>query len=250
MTAKECEAWSNNLALPETILAVHSSGASLGVAVAYRGEVVEERLLPPAREHLERLAPLIGEMVSRLPGKIGGIDAFAIARGPGSFSGIRVGMATLKGMALALGRPLVGVSSLDVLAWQELEPGKSGIALIDARRGELFVQAFTKSAQGLLSLSEPRLIHSTELADFAARFSGPLVLCKDTAVPELPVPAGNTHRHVSLSPSPSVCAHLARERFRRGSVNELHTVVPLYIRRSDAEEKMRTEFITTADPAR
>jgi tRNA threonylcarbamoyladenosine biosynthesis protein TsaB len=239
MTGEDCRSGAHPPGWPEMVLAVHSSGASLGVAIICGEHVVGELVLPPARGHLERLAPAIESLAERLPGGVRDIDAFAVARGPGSFSGIRVGMATVKGMALALGKPLRGISSLEILARQGLEPSETGISLIDARRGELFAEAFTRSGDRLISLGEPRLVAATKLDVFAAQFVRSLVICADAAVPTLPVPVSNASRYVSLSASPVVCAYLGCEQFRHGASDELHTVVPLYIRRSDAEEKKR-----------
>jgi tRNA threonylcarbamoyladenosine biosynthesis protein TsaB len=239
MTAEDAGPKPDKRSRVETILAVHSSAASLGVAVTHRGEILEERVLPPAREHLERLAPLVGDVLSELLGGVAAIDGFAVASGPGSFSGIRVGMATVKGMALALGKPLLGVSSLEVLAWQGLEAGETGIALIDARRGELFAEAFTRSQEGLRSLGEPRVVAGRDLSRYAAEVSGSLVICLDEGVPDQPICPEHVDGQVRLTPSPTVVAQIAWERFARGAADELHTVVPLYIRKSDAEEKTR-----------
>ena len=78
---------------------------------------------------------------------MGAIDGFGVAIGPGSFSGTRVGLATIKGMALALGKPVAGISSLDILAWQALKDGEWGAPVIDARRGEIYTAFYRKSEE-------------------------------------------------------------------------------------------------------
>lgn len=222
------------------ILAVHTTTRRLSAAVTQNGRVLHENILPPGREHLENLAPIILGISNRLKISLEHVDGFAVAVGPGSFSGIRVGLATVKGVALALGKPVVGVSSLEILAWLGLTDGEIGAAVIDARRGELFAGIYRKSGKTVALMKGPFLTKLdlleklAELTDQDNR-----IVCSERAVENLP--EGNPGAWISriVTPSASACALMAEERFRRGTLQDLHSITPLYVRRSDAEDRLR-----------
>ncbi|MBS0361667.1 MAG: tRNA (adenosine(37)-N6)-threonylcarbamoyltransferase complex dimerization subunit type 1 TsaB [Proteobacteria bacterium] len=108
-----------------------------------------ERVLASAREvmargHQERLAPMARDVVAEAGVGFDALDRIATTVGPGSFTGLRVGVAFAKGLALALDRPSVGIGTLEALAQQAPSAGKGGLVFpaIDARRGQLYLQAF------------------------------------------------------------------------------------------------------------
>ncbi|HTY24092.1 MAG TPA: tRNA (adenosine(37)-N6)-threonylcarbamoyltransferase complex dimerization subunit type 1 TsaB [Desulfomonilaceae bacterium] len=217
------------------LLAVHSTSPQLSVAVVSDGVVMAESILPPGREHLENLAVMIRDLVGHLRISVKSFDGFGVALGPGSFSGIRVGLATIKGMALALQKPVAGILSLEVLAWQALEEGESGAALIDARREEIYVGLYKKSDDRLILLDGPKLIAATDLGAFLEHLPKPPVLVGDSAVE--PVMLSASVRSRTVIPSAAACATLAWKHLSQGNLQELHSIAPVYIRRSDAEEK-------------
>ncbi len=102
------------------ILGVHTTSPHLGIAIVQGQQVLLEEVLAPRREHLENLAPLIRDALQKLNLGLQDFYGFGVAIGPGSFSGIRIGLATIKGICLVLGKRGVGISSLDILAWQAL----------------------------------------------------------------------------------------------------------------------------------
>jgi tRNA threonylcarbamoyladenosine biosynthesis protein TsaB len=221
------------------ILAVHSTSASLSVAVSDNGVVLHESILPPARRHLENLAPLIRDLTAELHLSLSDIDGFGVAIGPGSFSGTRVGLATIKGMALALKKPVAGISSLRILAWQALKAGEWAAPVIDARRGEIYTAFYKKSGEDAMLVSRPMLIKSEEFSEHAQKVTGRLTLCGDSVLDHLVESMPNLVRSPVNAPSAAACALLAYERIRRGDTDDVHLLTPLYIRRSDAEEKRR-----------
>jgi tRNA threonylcarbamoyladenosine biosynthesis protein TsaB len=136
----------------------------LSVAITENRVVLREVILPPDRKHLENLAPLIRDLTAELHVSVLGIDGFGVALGPGSFSGTRVGLATIKGMALALAKPVAGISSLDILAWQALKDGEWGAPVIDARRGEIYTAFYRKSGEEVMLVAGPMLIKAEEFS--------------------------------------------------------------------------------------
>jgi tRNA threonylcarbamoyladenosine biosynthesis protein TsaB len=221
------------------ILGIHSSGAQLAVAVTRGAIPLAETVLPPARTHLERLAPLIQETLTVLGLEATDLDGFGVALGPGSFSGIRVGLATAKGMAAALGKPIVGISSLELIAWRALTEGETGVSLLDARRGEVYAAAYRREGSVMKNLREATLIPVSKIDEFARDLGGKSLICG--AGPWFP---DESHTDASVfrrivGPSAAWAARLAAEKLEAGYKADPHALIPLYVRKSDAEEKTR-----------
>lgn len=108
------------------------------------GRCLAMRSDPMAKGHQERLGGLVRDVASEAGG-FGGIDRIGVTVGPGSFTGLRVGLAFAQGLGAALGRPVVGISTLAALAWSAEERGATA-AVIDARRGQVYIQTFLDGA--------------------------------------------------------------------------------------------------------
>ncbi len=219
------------------ILAVHSSTPHLGVAVTENGRTLAEIILPPGREHLENLAPTIEELRRLSNFHFRDLDGLGVAVGPGSFSGIRVGLATIKGMALALNIPVAGIPSLEVLAWDALHDGELGAPVIDAKRGEIYTGIYRKQRHDLIAIEGPMLLRIDRFAVLLDSFGGSVRICGDHVADVGPGPLVNPAGGRGVPPSPSTCARLAESRIRSGRADNIHALAPLYIRHSDAEEK-------------
>ncbi len=217
------------------VLAVHTTSSRLGVAVAEPERVRREIVLPPSKEHLENLAPTIQTLTRELGLNLTDIHGFAVAIGPGSFSGIRIGLATIKGVALALNKPVVGISSLEILAAEGLSVGETGAAIIDARRHEVYIAAYQRTNHGLLVRTSPRLMGVDAVEDTLNRFTnGSLIITGE------PVDGLSDKPSISFRPtshSAARCALLGCERLLKNQADNLHELGPVYIRKSDAEEK-------------
>lgn len=132
------------------LLALDTSTASASIAVVDDGCVLAEVTRRLATGHSAQLLGLIDQALSLAGLGLDGLDALAIGRGPGSFTGLRASFATMRGLTLATGLPLWGVGSLDALAAHAVAPGSRALACIDGRRDELFAQGF--GADGWLPL--------------------------------------------------------------------------------------------------
>lgn len=218
------------------ILALHSTTPRLGVAITRDGRVLGERILPPSREHLENIALAIRDLAEETEVALGDVDGFAAAIGPGSFSGIRVGLAVVKGLALALNKPVVGVSSLEIIAWQALDRHGQAVPVIDARRGEGYAGVYTRSQDSLRTTEGPYLLDPAGFSDLLSRYSVPIVVTGDPVMDEVADTMPHVVRSVADTASPTACALLAEHRMKRGDTESPHALMPLYIRRSDAEE--------------
>jgi len=118
------------------ILAVDTTGEHASLALIENGSIVEEAALRSADGFAHVLFGEIGNLLARHGLNIRAIDLFAAASGPGSFTGVRVGLAAVKGLAEAAGRKVVAISNLQALAWFGSKPLRA--VALDARRGEIF----------------------------------------------------------------------------------------------------------------
>ena len=138
------------------------SACQVGVAEGWA--LIASASEPMERGHQERLAPMAAEVMVRAGLAFGELSRIAVTVGPGSFTGLRVGLAFAKGLRLAWGAPLAGIGTLTALAETVVSDGPVA-ALIDARRGHVYVQAFDAGR----ALTEPRIL---PLADAAAMLEG------------------------------------------------------------------------------
>ncbi|HET9932169.1 MAG TPA: tRNA (adenosine(37)-N6)-threonylcarbamoyltransferase complex dimerization subunit type 1 TsaB [Polyangiaceae bacterium] len=133
------------------ILALETSSSRGSVALTEGATLVatEEHSEPAA--HAERMLPLVGRALERAGWARSSLDRIAVGIGPGSFVGLRVGIALAEGLSLGLGRPVVGVESLSAILWaMQLEHVGPRAALVDARRGEVFCAAEDANGRSLL----------------------------------------------------------------------------------------------------
>jgi tRNA threonylcarbamoyladenosine biosynthesis protein TsaB len=125
------------------VLAIDTCLFACSVAVTDGDRVLARRVEPMSRGHQERLAPLTAEAMSEAGISFDRLDRIGVTVGPGSFTGLRVGLAFAKGLGAALSIPVVGVGSLEALA--QPEQG-SVLAVLDAKRGQVYLQAFADGA--------------------------------------------------------------------------------------------------------
>ncbi len=134
------------------ILAIDTTGPFGSLALVAEGGVVEETLLH-SEEGFSRVIHLeLGQLLARRGWRLHDIDGFAAASGPGSFTGIRVGLTAVKGLAEAERKPAFGISNLQAIAWHGSGPRRA--ALMDARRGEVYGAVYTAA----LELVQPETV--------------------------------------------------------------------------------------------
>ena len=150
------------------VLAIDTAGVDCAAAVfdSATGKILGRVSETIGRGHAERLMTMIDEALAEAKLSLTDIERIGVTVGPGSFTGIRVGVASARGLALALGVECVGVSTLEVLAQTAAEPDKSVLAAINAHRDEVYAQAFA----GGEPEEEPLLL---ELDDYLARAAAP-----------------------------------------------------------------------------
>ena len=143
------------------LLAIETATESCSAALLGDDCLLTRSQLAP-RRHTELLLPMCEELLAEAGIKRRDLDAIAVGRGPGAFTGVRLAISAAQGIALALGIPVVPVSSLAALAMQAPDNGAPILAVIDARMGEIYAGAFRRTADGLV---EPIGVESVGNAD-------------------------------------------------------------------------------------
>jgi tRNA threonylcarbamoyladenosine biosynthesis protein TsaB len=230
------------------VLALDTTTRDGSVALVDDHHVIDERRGDAARSHAERLP---GELVALAAAhglSVGEIDLFAVASGPGSFTGLRIGIATIQGLAVSTGRRIVAVSALEALAQSVAGTPETFVATwMDARRQDVFTALYRIADAGrfsperLVEIEEPlvgkpattlgrwgsgmRDASVTFVGDGAIQYADTISRCARTGwevLPDVPLLAGTIGR-------------MAAARAERGDTIRPAAVHPLYVRRPDAE---------------
>lgn len=165
------------MARASRLLAFDTAGSSCSAAVWRAGEIAARRFEPMQRGQSERLVPMIEEVMAEAGLDYAALDAVAVTVGPGGFTGVRIGLATARGLALAWAKPLLGISNFEAVAATVAEDerrDRSVAVLLDAKRTDLYVQAFDDA---LTPLGQPASVLPRDLAGHLPE--GPLVLAGD-----------------------------------------------------------------------
>jgi tRNA threonylcarbamoyladenosine biosynthesis protein TsaB len=218
------------------LLSLDTCGAE-GSVVLGRIDLSEERveILAKAafagRTHSAQLIPKIAELLAGQKAAIGDVQAIVIVLGPGSFTGIRVGLSAAKGLADAVGLKLIGLSRLAVLAHVSGLPNV--LAVIDAGRGEYYTGDYRAGSR-----PRERLLTAGEVCAAAQEPDAGVVVCESSSVSPAASDslAGNVSRYVCVpSPDAADALRFAMKRFRAGDFDDPETLDANYLRRSDAE---------------
>jgi tRNA threonylcarbamoyladenosine biosynthesis protein TsaB len=215
------------------LLAIDTSTPLAGLAL-YDGQVQAELAWVAGRRHSVELFPELDRLLKLAGVEIGALTAIAAARGPGSFTGVRVGLAAAQGLSLALDVPAYGVCTLDVLAAGQEASSLPLRPLLDAGRNR-FATAFYEQRDGRLERSGD--IIGIELGDLAELVDRPCLICGDldtTGRERLRAMLGERAVLASAAASlrrPGFLAQLGWERFRAGTPGHAKTLEPLYLAR-------------------
>jgi tRNA threonylcarbamoyladenosine biosynthesis protein TsaB len=191
------------------------------------------------RRHAETLTPAIAFMCEQAQIELAEVGAIAVDIGPGLFTGLRVGVATGKAMAQALRVPVVGLSSLDLLAYPVRFTRRLIAAVIDARRGEVFAAFYRQVPGGVQRVTEPVVGRPEDVAAELEARGEETLLVGDGALRYADAFAGVSHvERASVGtahPSAAALVELAQPRVQREEYVQPWELEPLYLRQADAD---------------
>jgi len=203
--------------------------------VARDGAVLAEGVHRESRSHTASLPALVERVLGDAGLALEDVEGIAVSIGPGSFTGLRIGLALAKGLAFAGGLPLVGVPTLEALAWVvDAAPGTSVCAALDARKREVYAALFALEAGGPRRLT-PDLALAPEA--LAARLPRPCTIVGDAGEVYGAVLGVNARLlpFATHHPRGGVIARLGAARLAAGEAANVGTLEPVYVRPPDAE---------------
>jgi tRNA threonylcarbamoyladenosine biosynthesis protein TsaB len=217
------------------LLAVDTSTTQMGLALHNGAQVIGELVWHSRHYHTVELAPAVADLFARSGLKMDAIQALGVALGPGSFTSLRVGLAFIKGLALARHLPVVGIPTLDVVA-AALEVRDIPLAaVLQAGRGRLAVAWYEAGDTGWQSKGAAQVTTADELAESIQKRT---IVCGELTAEErqrlarkrvnvvLPSPAACVRR-------PAVLAELAWERWQAGAQDDAASLAPIYLHVTD-----------------
>src|SRR6266446_2885363 len=223
------------------VLALESATLSGGAALVDGERLLGEITLDVAVTHSERLMAAVDRLVADCGLSPHDLDGLAVSIGPGSFTGLRVGIATVKGLGLALDLPIAPVPTLDALAGRLPFADAPVCPLLDARKGEIYCSLYRWSGVEMVRVWDYLALPP---ADAAARLEAPIIVTGDgvaTCRPHLArLGAGLREAPPAQSlPSPAVVGALGHAMLRSGGGVSAERLTPFYLRPSEAELRAR-----------
>src|SRR5262245_15544455 len=219
------------------ILAIDTSARHLSIAVGDEKKLLLTRTIAQRRDLSEHIARYIDETLKKSGLKLNNSDGITVGLGPGSFTGLRIGLACAKALAFSLGIPVVGVGSLDALAQSVRKKGRDILVLLDARR-QMFYACYYQNTEGLLKRRSDYLL--APLDDILKMKSDELIVIGDGII-LAKEPIVRLHPKAVFAP-PSTWRPQAKfllesgaERIRKGDVDRVEGLTPIYLYPEDCQ---------------
>jgi len=226
------------------ILGIESAGSQIGCAIGGHEGVLASAHTGKGRQHAESLAPQI-DFVRRQAGiEFSELGVVAVDVGPGLYTGLRVGISSATTIAHALGIPMIGISSLDLLAFPARWTSRLIVTALDARRGELFTALFRKVPGGIQRIRDPQVDTPQELLAELMTIEEPALLVGDGALRYQEI--FSSIRRVEMAeqglanPSARSLVQLAHAQALREEFVPSWDIKPIYLRQPDAEINWKT----------
>ncbi|MCE5286442.1 MAG: tRNA (adenosine(37)-N6)-threonylcarbamoyltransferase complex dimerization subunit type 1 TsaB [Pelosinus sp.] len=223
------------------ILALDTATLVSSVALVEDNKLIAELTLQTKKNHSELLMPNIKELLSIAEKSRTDLTAIAVSIGPGSFTGLRIGLATAKALAYALSIPIIGIPTLTAQAFACPVPGAVYSPLLDAQKGNVYQALFVWQGGELIELEPATVVSFAAALDKLAKLNQPAVVLGEGAIihaQEIINYGGNVflappHVVIARAGCVGLCAY---ELLGKGKHDDLFLLEPLYIRRSEAEE--------------
>jgi tRNA threonylcarbamoyladenosine biosynthesis protein TsaB len=225
------------------LLAIDTSTKQMGLALYDGAQVIGEFLWHSRHYHTVELAPAVADLLNRSGLAMDSLEALGVALGPGSFTSLRVGLAFVKGLALARHLPIIGIPTLDIVAAaQEVRNASTGLstdtplaAVLQAGRGRLALAWYEAGENGWIAKDSPTVTTADELAESIHK---PTIVCGELSADERQRLARKRVNVLLASPAacvrrPAVLAELAWERWQAGTQDDAASLAPIYLHAAD-----------------
>ncbi len=226
------------------ILGIESAGSQIGCAIGGHEGVLASAHTGKGRQHAESLAPQIDFVRQQAGIEFSELGVVAVDIGPGLYTGLRVGISSATTIAHALGIPMIGISSLDLLAFPARWTSRLIVTALDARRGELFTALFRKVPGGIQRIRDPQVNTPQELLAELMTIEEPALLVGDGALRYQEI--FSSIRRVEMAeqglanPSARSLVQLAHAQALREEFVPSWDIKPIYLRQPDAEINWKT----------
>ena len=213
-------------------LAIDTSTDSASLALVQDGQVLAEATWRCEQNHSVELLPRLAHLLDETKVGLQSISCVIVAKGPGSFNGLRVGISTAKGLAFSLGIPIIGISSLELEAYQHAETGLPICPIFNAGRGEIATAMYQKKGNKWCQLAAE---HITTVDALGSEITSKTIFCGEY----VPLIASQLRKKLKqkaiIAPDQlrqaSLLAELAKQRLEAGDYDHPATLQPLYLRR-------------------
>jgi len=225
------------------ILAVDTSGKSTSLAILENESILDEIMFNLEIHHSEIVMPALNFLCQTAGINIKEIDLYACTTGPGSFTGLRIGLSTIKGLALATGKPVVGISTLHALTLNAAQSSLPVCPMLDAKKNQVYAAIYRKSSTGVFQNQVPDRLTDLdslfELIDEKTLFIGDGAIRYRDRI-ESAFPGSSLFAEpFSNQVRGGVVGFLGYQRFQAGEMDDVLSITPRYLRLSEAEEKRR-----------
>lgn len=221
------------------ILSVDTALRNCNVVLAQSDKVIHEIVMGDEVRHSSRVLEAVDEVLEKADMTLAQLDGLGVTTGPGSFTGLRIGLSTVKGLAFGLNRPVAGVGVLEVLANQVLfVQGVPVAAFVDGGKEEVFTQRFFMVNGGILPMSDPENLSYPKAAATITEntiVTGGGVPLIEPYFDEMQREMAQVNNRDAWMPAGKTIAKLVYNRFESGKVTDGALVIPNYVRKSDAE---------------
>ena len=225
------------------ILGIDSSGLVASAAIADEKNIIAEFTVNNKQTHSQTLLPMIEKVVDMSGIELEQIDAIAIAAGPGSFTGLRIGSATAKGIGLALKKPVVSVPTLDGLAYRVSVFDGIICPIMDARRNQVYTGIYKMDKGNLVCLSEQKAVDIHEIMEELEKYDEKVIFLGDGVEVQRETIEKEFKKEYCFAPihlskqSAAAVAVLGDIYFNQGKAEDAAEHKPIYLRKSQAERE-------------
>lgn len=224
------------------VLSVEASGSTASVSIVSEKGILGEININYKMQHSVLLMPMIEQLLKETALPISDVDGFVVSKGPGSFTGLRIGMATVKGLALGSQKPVIAVSSLDALAYNIFTEEGIICSLMDALRGNVYYCLYKVESGNIKAIKEISTCSLEELIEELKGYKDKIYFVGDGATIHRAALASSLEEHAFAPlhlnyPKASSLGELGLKLLLEGKEDDLNTLAPIYLRRPQAERE-------------